>query len=158
MNWDLLDFTVFGIMLLGAGVIFATAKRKTDNGAYLFAVGVALASAFILIWVNAAVGVIGTEDNDANMLFFGVLAVAVIGGVIARFQPLGMVKVLYATALAQGIVAIIALLAGLGSTAPGWPRDILTLSAFFIALWLLSAWLFRKADRVQLAAAEETEA
>jgi hypothetical protein len=157
MNWDLLDFTVFGIMLLGVGVIFATAKRKTDNATYLFAVGFALASAFILIWVNGAVGVIGTADNGANMLFFVVLAVAVIGGVIVRFQPLGMARVLYATALAQGVVAVIALLGSLGSTAPGWPRDILTLSAFFIALWLLSAWLFRKAARGKLSVEQEPE-
>ena len=158
MNWDLWDFIVFGIMLLGVGVIFAAAKRKTDNAAYRFAVGVSLATAFILIWVNGAVGVIGAEDNDANMMFFGVLAVAVIGGFIARFQPHGMVTVLYATALAQGIVAAIALVAGLGSSAPNWPTDILLLTGFFISLWLLSASLFRKAARVQLSAEEEPEA
>ena len=157
MNWDLLDFTVFAIMLLGVGVIFAAAKRTTDNAAYLFAVGVSLATVFILIWVNGAVSIIGAEDNDANMLFFGVLAVGAIGGIVARFQPLGMVRVLYATALAQGIVAAIALLAGLGSTAPGWPKDILTLTGFFISLWLLSAWLFRKAARGKLSVEQESE-
>ena len=157
MNWDLLDFTVFGGMLLVVGVIFAAARRKTDNAAYLFAVGISLATAFILIWVNGAVGIIGAEDNNANMLFFGVLAVGVIGGIIARFQPRGMVNALYATALAQGIVAAIALLAGLGSTAPAWPKDVLTLTGLFISLWLLSAWLFRKAARGKLSARQESE-
>ena len=150
MNWDLLDLTVFGAMLLGGGVIYVAAKRKSDNLAYRTAVGVALATAFILIWVNGAVGIVGAENNDANMMFFGVLAVGAIGGVIARFQPRGMARALCATALAQAIVAAIALIAGLGSTAPGWPRDILMLTAFFVSLWLLSAWLFRNASRAQL--------
>ena len=147
MAWDIVDFTVFGAMLLGVGVIYTLAKRKTDNRAYRFAVGVALAAAFILIWVNSAVGIIGDESDDANMMFFGVLTVGIVGAIIARFQPHGMVRALYATALAQAAVAVITLTAGLGSTAPIWPKDILILNGFFVTLWLLSAWLFRNAER-----------
>ncbi len=58
---------------------------------------------------------------------------------------LGMVRALCATALAQAAVAAIALIAGLGATAPIWPKDILMLTGFFVALWLLSARLFRNA-------------
>ena len=157
MAWDVVDFTVFGAMLLGVGVIYTLAKRKADNTAYRFAVGVALAAAFILIWVNGAVGIIGDESNHANMMYFGVLAVGIIGAIIARFQPYGMVRALYAMALAQVLVAVIALLAGLGSTGPIWPKDILILTGLFIALWLLSARLFRKAAREQLTAGAEPE-
>ena len=149
MAWDILDFTVFGAMLLSVGIIYTLAKRQADNRAYKFAVGVALAAAFLLIWVNGAVGIIGDESNDANLMYFGVLTVGIIGAIIARFQPHGMVRALYATALAQAAVAVIALIAGLGSAAPIWPKDILILTGFFVALWLLSAWLFRQAAREQ---------
>jgi len=145
VDWDIVDFTVFGAMLLGVVVVYTLAKRKTENTAYRFAVIVALAAAFILIWVNGAVGIIGDASNDANMMYFGVLAVGVIGAIIARFRPQGMVPALLATALAQAGVAAIALIAGLGSSAPNWPKDILVLTGFFVALWLLSAWLFRNA-------------
>ena len=154
MAWDVVDFTVFGAMLLGVGVIYTLAKRKADNTAYRFAGGVALAATFILIGVNGAVGIIGDESNHANMMYFGVLAVGITGAIIARFQPYGMVRVLYATALAQVLVALIA---GLGSTGPIWPKDILILTGFFIALWLLSARLFRKAAREQLTPGTESE-
>ena len=147
MAWDIVDFAVLGGMLLGVGVIYTLARRNADSTAYRFAVGVALAAAFILIWVNGAVGIIGDESNDANMLYFGVLAVGFIGAIIARFEPQGMARALYATALAQVAVAVIALIGGLGSTAPIWPRDVLLLTVFFVALWLLSALLFRKAAR-----------
>jgi hypothetical protein len=85
-------------------------------------------------------------------MFGGVLAVGTIGAVIARFQPHGMARALFATALAQAFVAVTALIAGLGSTGPIWPRDILILTGFFAALWLTSAWLFRKAAREQVPA------
>ena len=157
MAWDVVDFTFFGAMLLGVGAIYTLAKRKADNTAYRFAVGVALAAAFILIWVNGAVGIIGDESNHANMMYFGVLAVGIIGAIIARFQPYGMVRAMYATALAQVLVAVIALIAGLGSTGPILPEDILILTGLFIALWLLSARLFRKAARQQLTIGAEPE-
>ena len=50
---------------------------------------------------------------------------------------------MFATAIAQVSVAVIALAGELGSSAPAWPRDVLLLTGFFTALWLLSAWLFR---------------
>ncbi len=108
------------------------------------AVGVALATALILLWVNGAVGVIGSENNDANLMYFGVLAVGIIGAVIARFQPRGMALALFATALAQALVTVIAMIGGLGYPASG-PLEILCLNGFFIVLWLGSAWLFRSA-------------
>ena len=42
--------------------------RKTGDAAYRTAVGVALAAAFLLIWVNGAVGIIGSENNDIAAL------------------------------------------------------------------------------------------
>jgi hypothetical protein len=46
---------------------------------------------------------------------------------------------LVATALAQALVAVVALINGQGST--------LALTTFFVMLWLTSAWLFRKSAR-----------
>ena len=150
VNWDETDFAAFGAMLAVACGAYELATRKTGKAAYRAAVGVALAAAFILIWANGAVGVIGTERDAANLMYGGVLAVGIVGAIVARFRPEGMVRAMFATALAQAVVAAIALIAGLGSTGPTWPRDILMLTGFFAALWLISAWLFRKAAREQV--------
>lgn len=149
VNWDETDFAVVGAMLAVACGTYELAARMTGNRAYRAAVGVAVAAAFILVWMNLAVGIIGTEDNPANLMFGGVLAVGIICAVSARFQPDGMARALVATALAQALVAVIALIAGSGSTGPSWPGSILFLTGIFAALWLISAWLFRKAAREQ---------
>jgi hypothetical protein len=45
-------------------------------------------AAFILIWMNLAVGIIGSEDNPANLMYGGVLAVAIVGAFMVRFRPM----------------------------------------------------------------------
>ena len=153
MSWNLLDFAVLAGLLAGVGGTFWLARRMTNNVAYRAGVGIALLAAFLLVWVNGAVGIIGSSNNDANLMFFGVLAVGIISAVFAGFQPVGMARAMLATAIAQVAVAVIALTAGLGTSGPGWPVDVLVLTAFFTALWLLSAWLFHKAAHGELPAA-----
>jgi hypothetical protein len=149
VDWDETDFAVMGAMLFGACGTYELAARMTGNVAYRAGVGVAVVAAFILVWMNLAVGIIGSEDNPANLMYGGVLAVGIFGALIVRFQPHGMARALAATALAQALVCVIALIAGLGSTGANWPWAIVFLTGFFAALWLVSAWLFRKAAREQ---------
>jgi hypothetical protein len=143
--WDETDFAVTGAILFGACGAYELAARMTRNIAYRAAVGVAVVAAVILIWINFAVGIIGSEDNPANLMYGGVLAVGILGAVIVRFKPHGMAGTLAATALAQALAGVIALVAGLGSAGANWPGAIVFLTGFFAALWLVSAWLFRKA-------------
>ncbi len=98
--------------------------------------------------MNLAVGLIGNEDNPANLMYFGVVAIGIIGAIIAHFQPQGMARALFATALAQVLVAVIALIAGLGSPENG-PLEIVALNGFFFALFVGSALLFQKAARAR---------
>lgn len=135
--WGVADFVLFGAMLFGACGTYELAARVTSSNAYRAAVGVALAAAFFLVWANLAVGIIGDDDNPANLMFHAVLAVGITGAIIARFQPHGMARALVATAVAQALVAVIALIAGLGNT--------LVLTGFYVALWLTSARLFENA-------------
>lgn len=144
--WDLADFAVAGVLLFGAGLTYELIARKAGHIAHRAAVGVAVAAALLLVWINLAVGIIGNEGNPANLMYIGVLAVGIIGALIARFQPHGMARALFATALAQMLVAVIALAARLGTSGPVWPRDVLIATGFFATLWLGSALLFRRAS------------
>lgn len=116
----------------------------TGITAYRSAVGVAIAAALMLVWLSLGVGVIGKDGDPANLMYFGVVAVGVVGALVARFQPRGMAWALSGTALAQSLVAVIALLAGLGYPWSG-PLEIVGLNAMFVALFVGSAWLFRRA-------------
>ncbi len=149
--WSLADIFIAGGLIFGTVLTYVLAARKAGNIAYRAAVGVALAAAFILVWLNLAVGVIGTSGDPANLMYVGVLAVGIIGAIIARFRPHGMARALFAAALAQALVPVIAVIAGMGH--PASPSlEILGVNALFAALWLISAWLFRKAARERVPA------
>lgn len=121
-------------------------RTMTDTTAYRFGLGVALAAALILVWLSLGVGIIGRDGDPANLMYFGVLAVGLAGTLIARFRPRGMARALFATALAQTLVAAIALVAGLGYPWSG-ALELVALNGFFVALFVGSAWLFLRAAR-----------
>ena len=146
--WDLADFAFMGALIVGTGVLFELAAVTTDSTAYRAGVGVALAAAFLLVWTIGAVGVIGASGDRADLMYAGVLAVGVVGAVVARFRPRGMARAMVATALAQAAVAGIALTAGM-VPAYNTAYEVLGINGFFAALWLVSAGLFRKAAREQ---------
>lgn len=140
------DFAQTGALLVGVGIAVELASRKTGQSAYRTGIGLALASALLLGWVNGAVGIIGSEDNTANLMYGGVLLVGAVGTIIARFKPGGMARVLFLTAFAQTLVAAIALIGRLGAPYSG-PLEILTINGFFVALFVGSAVLFARAAR-----------
>lgn len=145
--WDETDFFVFGAMLVAGCGGYELAAKKSGDAAYRAAAAVALAGAFLLVWINLAVGVIGNEDDPANLMFGGVLAIGMTGALLSRFRPGGMARAMVAMAFAQVLVAVVALSAGWGATGPDWQWQILGLTGFFASLWIVSAWLFRIAAR-----------
>ena len=141
VNWTSSDFVVMGALLLIVGVAFETAVRVARSHAYVLGAGVAVAAAFLMTWINLAVGIIGNENNPANLMFFGVVMVAVVGCLVSRLRPLGMARAMEVTAAVQALVAAITLAIGEG--------QIFVFTAVFVALWLASAQLFRMAAREQ---------
>jgi hypothetical protein len=111
---------------------------------YRLAIAVALAAAVLLVWLSLGVGIIGKDGDPSNLMYFGVLAVGLVGALMARFHAPGMARALVAMALAQTLVAAIAVVAGLGRPWSG-PAELVLLNGFFVAAFAASAWLFRRA-------------
>lgn len=145
MAWSFFDFVAAWILLFGAGFTYRMVARKMGNISYRAAVGVAVSTALFLVWSNLAVGLLGSEDNPANWMYVGVLAIGFLGSIITQLQPKGMSYVLFAMASAHFFVAIIALMAGLHLSPESSVAEILGVNGFFAVLWIASALLFRNA-------------
>jgi hypothetical protein len=145
--WTASDFILAGAMFGIVGGTFELAVRASGNLAYRGGVAVALATAFLLVWINLAVGIIGNEDNPANLMFFVVIAIAIAGSLVARFEALGMSRAMTVAAAAQALVGVIVLVGRLGATEPPGLAGVLMLIGSFALMWLLSAWLFSRAAR-----------
>ena len=110
---------------------------------YRLGATVAIGASFLQVWMNLAVGIVGSEDNPVNMGFFLVVVTAGACAFTAQFRAGGMARAMVAVAGLQALLA--AAVATAPSTArddPMGPMGVLVLSGFFVTLWLLSAWLF----------------
>ncbi len=135
VDWTLSDFVFAVIVIGGVGLAFEMALRISANWSYRAGAAVGLAAGLLLIWSNAAVGYIG-DDNAFNMIFFAIVALALLGAVIVGFRAKGMAIVMLAAAIAHAVAGGV-----------GYPQDPITgpITLVFTAMWLTSAWLFHKA-------------
>lgn len=143
VNWTVGDFVFAAVLILSVGIPLELVVRKTRDLTYRSAAGLALAGAFLLTWVNAAVGL---TDSDADGLYLVVVAVGLVGAIVARFRPDGMARVLFAMALAVALTGVVALIAGV-VPAHNSVFQILAISVFFAVPFVGSAVLFQQAAR-----------
>ncbi len=147
VNWKAADFVIMGAALLGIALLYELIARRSPQRLYRVAFGVGVSGAFLLFWVNGAVGLIGSEDQPANLLYGAVFIVGVVGSLISRFKSPGMARTLFAAALVQMLVPVAALIIWpppATSWSPGVP-GVFVLSAYFALLFLVAALLFRQA-------------
>ncbi len=152
VQWTMSDFLFAGIILIGAGVIAELAVRASGAWSYRIGAGLAVLASVLLIWINGAVGIIGSEDHPANLLYLGVVLAAFVGGVVSRFLADGLSLSMIIAAVIQVVIGVVAVLRGWGEGSENWPQPVIVLSLVFGLIWLASAALFRRAGRIQSAA------
>lgn len=151
VNWGLADFVVMGGLLLCVGLAFELVARQSASMLYRIACGVGIVTVFLLFWVNGAVGIIGNEGQPANLLYGAVIAVGLVGAVMSRFRPSGMAYTLFAAALTQTMIPVLALIL--------WPHlswgsagmfRVFCFNGFFVLLFVVSGFLFHRASTSEL--------
>lgn len=144
VDWDETDFIVMGAMVATVGGLFELAVRLSRSWAYRGAFALALLGAFLVTWVNLAVGIVGSEDNPANLYFFAALGVGLLGALLTGGKAHGMALAMLATAL--GIAVALLLAQGAGPTDEPWVPRIREIkgTGVFVLLFLASAALFRR--------------
>lgn len=144
VNWTASDF-VFAIVMFGSVGLGLELAVRRGNRSYAMAAGIALLIGFLSVWFTGAVGIIGNEAEDSNLLFLGVVAMALAGSVIALFRPIGMAAAMLVAAVAQISVPVAATIIRDSKLSAIWAPEVIVLTLLFTAGWLASARLFRAA-------------
>lgn len=147
--WTGSDFAVAGAMLALAVGAFEATTLLSDSIAYRAGVLGAVGTSILLFWVNGAIGFLGDEGNPANLVFLGVIVIAVAGSVLAGFRARGMAYAMFAAAAAQGVIGAVAIPAGWSSPGAAGLYEVAMGSTLFVSLWLMTAGLFRLAARTR---------
>jgi hypothetical protein len=143
MAWSFGDFALFGSMLLAVCGSYELAMILGDKRAYRLGFGLTLCGMFLLVFANLAVGIVGSEENPANLAFFGIPLVGIAGALITRLSARGLATTLYVMAVLQVAAALL------------FPAQdmifMLWVTGIFTALGLAAAQAFRIAARDSLA-------
>ncbi|MEE4302758.1 MAG: hypothetical protein V2J19_01285 [Wenzhouxiangella sp.] len=147
VRWTIGDFVFAVLALGGTGLALELAMRHARDFASRLGFALALAGALLMVWINAAVGIIGPSANDANVLYGFVLLVGLLAAVLGNFQPAAMVRAMLATASAQVLLTVVAIVVGLGQPETS-QLELVAVNGFFMPFWLGSALLFRLSPRM----------
>jgi hypothetical protein len=60
VNWDLFDFAIAGLLLVGSGIIYVLLAGILINARSRFVLGVVLAVMLFLVWAELSVGIFGS--------------------------------------------------------------------------------------------------
>lgn len=151
VQWDSFDFVVMGTLIAGTGFAYQLISQASKKLSYKIAVGIAVLTSLLLLWVTLAVGIINSEDTPVNLLYILAPLLGAVGAALAYLKPRGMAIAAYVTA---GYVFCIPFIASiLGGLSIGHPDthpgidQVFVLNGVFAALYLMSGLFFRKATR-----------
>jgi hypothetical protein len=132
MAWSPFDFAFMGALLFGTFLAFTLVARRATSPAQRAAVALALATGFLLVWVNASVGIIGAPGGP-NVLYLGVLALGLVGALCGAVPPDtdGMAAVRDGARAAAGAARRVARHGARAFSAPPGTWGVLALNAGF---------------------------
>ncbi|MCH5719723.1 hypothetical protein [Niabella hibiscisoli] len=145
VNWSAADFLIMGALIFGIGLSYVIINRFAPNWVYRIAITLALMATFLMIWVNMAVGLIGSGPNAANIMYGIIVLVAVVGVTVSRLRAAGMERTMYAMVSMLMLLTGVALLAGMDQYPGSSSKEILAVGAFFSVLFFVSGRLFNAA-------------
>ena len=147
VNWGLGDFIFAGLMLSALCGLVQLAVRRSSEANYRWAMTLAALGGFAVIWVNLAVGIVASEDNDYNSVFFVIILATIAASVVVRIKAAAMAKILPVTAIALLVALGVGHMVGSDELHDTRIAEWTGVTVF-AGLFTLSAILFRRAARV----------
>ena len=104
-NWNAGSFVIVYVLFFATGMTYAVIARKMDAWSYKAGVGVALVAGFA--WGGPTWSMSPDSENPANLVYYSVLAIGAVGAWLARLEPRGLARTLFAMAATLALIAVI---------------------------------------------------
>lgn len=104
-NWPPKAFVLVYVLFFLTGMAYAIIARRMSAWSYKVAVGVSLAAGFGLGWSNMVH--VADSENPANLLYFSVLIIGIIGACLARLKPQGLALTLFVMAATMALISLL---------------------------------------------------
>lgn len=121
-------------------------KENKSKILYRLALILAILTSLFIMWANLAVGIINSESDLINLLFFGVIVIGFLGVLISRWRPAGLALTMAIMAILQALAPTIALLIRKPELSSPEAMTgvfaVLGINTFFVISFSVSALLF----------------
>jgi hypothetical protein len=139
-HWGVGGFARAYVLFFLTGMAIALIARRMDTWSYKLGVGVALVAGFALGWSNMVH--VADSGNPANLWYYSVLVVGLVGACLARIKAPGLARTLFVMAATLGLIALT-----LPSGAPPYlARNMGIGHAVNVVLFTASGLLFQHAS------------
>lgn len=143
-NWPAWAFVRVYVLFFGTVMAYALIARKMGAWSYKAGVAVALVAGFALGWSNMVQ--VADSGHPENLVYYSVLAVGVVGALLARLKARGLALTLFVMAATLALIAVM-----LPSGAPpDLARNMAIGHGVYVALFIASGLLFRRASLAEL--------
>ncbi|HEX9202115.1 MAG TPA: hypothetical protein VF865_21335 [Acidobacteriaceae bacterium] len=143
-NWNAGSFVIVYVLFFGTGMAYALIARKMGAWSYKAGVGMALVAGFALGWSNMVQ--VADSGHPENLVYYSVLAVGVVGALLARLKARGLALTLFAMAATLALIAVM-----LPSGAPpDMARRMAVGHGVYVVLFVASGLMFRHASLAEL--------
>lgn len=142
VNWTTYDFVFAGTVLACAAAAFELVVRS--RGLSRIAAALAIGTSLFMVWVSAGAG-IGTDGNDANLLYLGMIPLGFVGALSARGKAGGMARTALVMALAVVAIGVVGLIVEPRPLVMRSVGEIVALNLFFAGCYVGASILFGKA-------------
>ena len=138
VQWTTGDFIVMALLLGSALGAYEWITRIGDDAHFRLGGALAIIGSLLLLWANLAVGIIGSEHNPINAIFFAIPLIGIAIAALGRFGRAGITRALTCMVVLQLATAIVAYFA------EGEHSALLT--AAFAVFWSSSAVAFTRSN------------
>ncbi len=143
-HWNAGGFVFVYVLFFATGMAYALIARKMGAWSYKAGVGVALVAGFALGWSNMVQ--VADSGHPENLVYHSVLAVGVVGALLARLQARGLARTLFVMAATLTLIAVI-----LPSGAPpDMARRMAIGHGVYVVLFIASGLMFQHASLARL--------
>jgi len=143
MNWDTTDYVIATALFASCALVTWLITRNARSHWHILAGTLAALGALVLVWMQLAVGLIGSGEHPINQAMTLVLAAGAIGSALSRFRASGMRTTMLAVAGTQMTLGAL----GFILATPDLFSDVFLVTTFFAGIWTGSAFLFHLAYR-----------
>lgn len=140
---------VFLLLVIG-GIYELWQWLKIRNRTYQLALGIGLFGVVLIGWANGAIGIIGGEDNPANLMYGAVFLTWLVGSIVSKFKPRGMSRTLSVVAIIQILIPVVALFIwpAKASWGEAGVNGVLIFNSILSLPFVVSVALFRRAANI----------